>query len=179
MFLYMTHWFFPICCVGFFPFSCVRFSIYTRTHISLLCSSYSFVLRSSYSSVLCSSYPFVLRSFSVSLVFFSSTSLVSLNKTEPKFTYKTYKEEKRKRLFSYFSHVVDSKYAYFCRLSFLCFISQLLPVFRLIKMFRSKETVGCFEPLEKRTIRKNSYVVRTVTNRTKCCHAFWLIFCVK
>ena len=39
---------------------------------------------------------------------------------------------------------------------------------------------SCFEPLEKRTSRKNSYVVRTVTKRTKCCHVFFLLmFCVK
>jgi hypothetical protein len=38
---------------------------------------------------------------------------------------------------------------------------------------------SCFEPLEKRTSRKNSYVVRTVTSRTKCCHVSLLRFCVK
>ncbi len=38
---------------------------------------------------------------------------------------------------------------------------------------------SCFEPLEKRTSRKNSYVVLTVTNITKCSCVFLLLFCVK
>ncbi len=41
-------------------------------------------------------YHFVSRSLSASLVFFSSMSLVSLNKTELKFAHKTDKEGKRK-----------------------------------------------------------------------------------
>ena len=43
-----------------------------------------------------------------------------------------------------FSYTMDSKCPYFCWLSFLFFISQLLMVFRLIKMFPSKESVRCF-----------------------------------
>ena len=43
-----------------------------------------------------------------------------------------------------FSYMMDSKCPCFCWLSFLFFISQLLMVFRLIKMFPSKESVRCF-----------------------------------
>jgi hypothetical protein len=37
---------------------------------------------------------------------------------------------------------------------------------------------GCFEPLEKRTSRKNSDVVRTLTKGRKLLHVFTCVFCL-
>jgi hypothetical protein len=121
--------------IGFFLYFVLFFSLspvyaHLYTHVNI----YRFVY---------SSYYFVSRSLSVSLLFFSSVSLVSLNKTELKFAHKTDKEKKRKT-FLWLFHVMDSKCPYFCWLSFLYFISQRLLIFRLIEMFSNTEIVSCF-----------------------------------
>jgi len=83
----------------------------------------------------------------VNIYYFLSRSLLCRSshwiKLNSSLRTKLIRKRKEKHFFDFF-HMMDSKCPYFCWLSFLCFTSPRLLIFRLIEMFSNRETVSCF-----------------------------------